>query len=76
MLGVVGEGAGVSEYSYYESKFRIFFFGRGGGGRGGEGAKLSKFLFTKNPNKKFFGGLGVGGGGYSLFFFTKTPNRK
>ena len=44
-----------------------FFFWRGGGVQLGErGARVSKFFFTKNPNKKenfFFGGGGGGGGG-------------
>ena len=62
-------GADVSNFFYYESKFKIknIFFGRGGGG----GARVSELLFTKNPNlKKIFffcrggGGGGVGGRGW------------
>ena len=40
------EGDGVSEFFYYESKFKIIFWGRGDGG-----ARVSAF-FTLNPNLK------------------------
>ena len=46
---------------YYESKFKIFFLGGGGG------LELVIF-FTKNPNLKV-------GGGWSDFF-TMNPNSK
>ena len=55
------EGDGVSDFFYYESKFKKNFLGRGGGG----GARVSDF-FTLNPNlknkKKCFFWRGVGGG--------------
>ena len=37
-----------------ESKFKIFSGGGGAGegGRGRGGARVSEFLFTKNPNQK------------------------
>ena len=70
-VGWVALGAGVSEFFYYESKFRIrknvllfffcFFFFGGGGGGGGWGAERSKRIFTKNQNQKkniFLGGRG------------------
>ena len=73
VCGGVG-GAGVSEIFDHESKFKIktlFFFGGGEGGGGREGARVSEFFFTKNPNltnlkkkkrKKIWGVGGRGGG--------------
>ena len=49
--GSGGEGAGISGFSYYESKFKITFFyflGEGGGGRGGGGeAGVSDFFLQR-----------------------------
>ena len=71
-VGWVALGAGVSEFFYYESKFRIrknvllfffcfFFFGGGGGGGGVGGQRgVSEFLQRIKIKKKniFLGGRG------------------
>ena len=69
----VGGRAGVTEFFYYESKFKIkikknIFFGGGvwgGRGRVGErgGAIVSEFFYTESKSKKNFLGGGRGGGG-------------
>ena len=59
-----------------ESKCKKTIFG-GGWGEGGGGARVSEFIFTKNPNVKYFlggGGGRVGVGLSKCFFFTMNPS--
>ena len=44
------EGDGVSDFFYYESKFKIFFLGRGAGWGGG--ARVSDFFYTESESEK------------------------
>ena len=53
----VGVGAGVNEFFYYESKFKITKM------EGGGGARVSEFFFTKNQNLKLC--VEGGGGGWA-----------
>ena len=72
----MGWEARVSEFFFYQSKFKFFF--RWGGGRG-VGIRVSDF-FSINPNLNFFfGGAGGGGGGgarVSDFFFKESKSEK
>ena len=43
--GLGGGGAGVSDFFYYEPKFKIFFLAGGGGGDGGRGRGLKLVIF-------------------------------
>ena len=46
-----GRGAGVCDFFYYESKFKIFF--RGGeevAGEGGGGGRVSEFFYTESKS--------------------------
>ena len=45
------EGDGVSDFFYYESKFKIIFWGFWGGGGGG-GARVSDFFYTESESEK------------------------
>ena len=60
--GLVGEGAGVSEFSSPMNKKKTNNKKNSWGGSGGRGARVSDFL-TKNPNLIFFFFGGGGGGG-------------
>ena len=64
----MGRGAGLEQVIFYKeskSKKKIF-----SGGAGGE-ARVSEFVFTKNPieNKKNWEGEGVGVGIIIIIFF-------